>query len=49
MAIAYVHCDLSAHNAQTASTVLGSVLRQVLGAFAEIPDGVQKAFERAAR
>ena len=49
VAIAYVYCDFSSRNAQTASTVLGSLLRQVLGALAEIPDGVQKAFERAKR
>jgi len=34
---------------QSASTVLGSVLRQVVGALADIPDGIQKAFERAKR
>jgi len=32
---------------QSASAVLGSVLRQVVGALAEIPSGVQQAFERA--
>ena len=49
VAVAYVYCDFSAQNMQSASTVLGSVLRQVVGALAEIPDGVQKAFERAKR
>ena len=49
VAVAYVYCDFSAQNMQFASTVLGSVLRQVVGALADIPDGVQKAFERARR
>ena len=49
MAVAYVYCDFSARNAQSARTVLGSVLKQVVGALAEIPDEVQKAFEHAKR
>ena len=49
VAVAYVYCDFSAQNMQSASTVLGSVLRQVVGALAKIPDGVEKAFERAKR
>ena len=48
-AITYVYCDFSAQNLQSTRTVLGSVLRQVVGALAEIPDEVQKAFERAKR
>ena len=32
---------------QSTSTVLGSALRQVVGALAEIPEWVQQAFERA--
>ena len=48
-AITYVYCDFSAQNLQSARTVLGSVLRQVVGALAEIPDEVQKAFKRAKR
>ena len=47
VAIAYVYCDFSTPNMQSTSAVLGSVLRQVVGALAEIPDEVQKAFERA--
>ena len=45
VAIAYVYCDFSTPNMQSTSAVLGSVLRQVVGALAEIPDEVQKAFE----
>ena len=48
-AVAYVYCDFSARNVQSASTVLGSVLRQVIGALPEIPNDVQKAFEQAKR
>ena len=44
-----MYCDFSVQNMQSASTVLGSVLRQVVGAFAEIPDDTQQAFERAKR
>ena len=49
VAIAYVYCDFSIRNMQSTSTVLGSVLRQVVGALEEIPDEVQQAFERAKR
>ena len=45
--VAYVYCDFGIRNMQSTSAVLGSVLRQVLGALEEIPDEVQKAFERA--
>ena len=47
VAVAYVYCDFTTQNMQSASAVLGSVLRQVVGALAEIPDELQKAFERA--
>ena len=49
MAIAYVYCDFSAQNVQSARAILGSVLRQVVGALTEIPDEVQKAFEQSKR
>jgi len=49
VAVAYVYCDFSARNEQPAGTVLGSVLRQVIGVSVEIPNEVQKAFERAKR
>ena len=49
VAVAYVYCDFSTPNMQSTSAVLGSVLRQVVGALAEIPDGIQQAFERAKR
>ena len=49
VAVAYVYCDFSTPNAQSASTVLGSLLRQVVGALTHIPDDVQTAFERSKR
>ena len=49
VAVAYVYCDFSTPNAQSANTVLGSLLRQVVGALTQIPDDVQTAFERAKR
>ena len=47
MAVAYVYCDFSTRNMQDTSAVLGSVLKQVVGALEDIPDEVQKAFECA--
>ena len=47
VAVTYVYCDFSIRDMQSASAVLGSVLRQVVRALAEIPDGVQEAFELA--
>ena len=47
VAVAYVYCDFNTGNMQSTSAVLGSVLRQVVGALTEIPDSVQRAFERA--
>ncbi|RPA93313.1 ankyrin [Choiromyces venosus 120613-1] len=47
VAVAYVYCDFSAGNAQTTSKVLGSVLRQVVGALPRIPREMQKAFQNA--
>jgi len=49
VAVAYVYCDFTTRNMQSTSAVLGSVLRQVVGTFAEIPDDIQQAFERAKR
>ena len=49
MAVIYVYCDFSTRNAQSARTVLGSVLRQAVGALVEIPSEVCEAFERAKR
>ena len=49
VAVAYVYCDFSARNMQSASTVLGSVLRQVVGALEKTPDEIQEAFEQAKR
>ena len=47
VAVAYVYCDFTTRNMQSTSAVLGSVLRQVVGALAKIPDEVRQAFERA--
>ena len=47
VAVAYVYCDFSTRNMQSAGAVLGSVLRQVVGALTRIPDEVLKAFELA--
>jgi len=49
VAVIYMYCDFSARNAQSARAVLGSVLRQAVGALAEIPSEVREAFERAKR
>ena len=49
VAVAYVYCDFTIQNMQSTSAVLGSVLRQVVGALAEIPDEVQGVFEKAKR
>ena len=49
VAVTYVYCDFTTRNMQSTSAVLGSVLRQVVGALEEIPDELQKAFERAKR
>src|SRR5437879_3220965 len=47
--VTYVYCDFSTRNMQSASTVLGSVLRQVIGALAKVPDEVRGSFEHARR
>ena len=47
VAVAYIYCDFGTQSMQSTSAVMGSVLRQVVGALAKIPDEVQKAFERA--
>ncbi|PWW80923.1 hypothetical protein C7212DRAFT_148142, partial [Tuber magnatum] len=47
LAVAYVYCDFGARNVQSASTVLASILKQVVGALPQIPDDVWKAFEEA--
>ena len=49
VAVAYVYCDFTIQNMQSTSAVLGSVLRQVVGALAEIPDEVQGVFKKAGR
>ena len=49
VAIAYVYCDFQVRGEQSARSVLGSVLRQVVGALALVPDEVRGAFEQARR
>ena len=40
-----VYCDFNAQDGQTATGVLGALLKQVVSALEPIPDQVQKAFE----
>jgi len=49
VAIAYVYCDFQVGSEQSARSVLGSVLRQVVGALAPVPTEVRDAFESAKR
>jgi len=49
VAVAYVYCDFSTRNMRSTSAVMGSVLRQVVGALPKIPEEIQQAFERAKR
>ena len=49
VAIAYVYCDFQVRGEQSARGLLGSVLRQVVGALAFVPDEVRGAFEQARR
>jgi len=49
VAIAYVYCDFQVRGEQSARSVLGSVLRQVVGALALVPNEVRGAFEQARR
>ena len=49
IAVAYVYCDSTTRNMQSTSAVLGSVLRQVVGALEGIPDEVQQGFKSAKR
>lgn len=47
VAVAYVYCDYTIRKEQSARSVLGSILRQVVGVLAQVPDEVREAFEHA--
>jgi len=45
IAVACVYCDFNAQNEQSATGLLGALLKQVVSALEPIPDEVQRAFE----
>ncbi|RPA93341.1 hypothetical protein L873DRAFT_1705910, partial [Choiromyces venosus 120613-1] len=47
MAVASVYCDFHAHKDQTATTVLGVLLKQVVAGIEPIPSEIKNAFESA--
>ncbi|RPB00711.1 hypothetical protein L873DRAFT_1896515 [Choiromyces venosus 120613-1] len=47
VAVACVYCDFHAQNEQSATTVLGALLMQVVAGMEPIPNEIQSAFERA--
>ena len=47
--VVYVYCDFNAQDEQTATGVLGSLLKQVVSALEPIPDRVEREFERSKR
>ena len=49
MAVACVYCDFNAQDEQSATGILGVLLKQVVSALEPIPDRVQKAFEDSKR
>jgi len=49
MAVACVYCDFSVQDEQSATGLLGALLKQVVLALEPIPDRVQKAFEDSKR
>ena len=49
VAVVCVYCDFNARDQQTATGVLGALLKQVVSALDPIPDQVQKAFEGSKR
>ena len=48
-AVAYVYCDYTIQKEQSARSVLGAVLRQVIRVLSRVPDEVREAFEHAKR
>jgi len=49
IAVACVYCDFNAQDAQSATGLLGALLKQVVLALEPIPDQVRKAFEDSKR
>ena len=49
IAVACVYCDFNAQDEQSATGLLGALLKQVVLAVGPIPDRVQKAFEDSKR
>ena len=49
MTIACVYCDFHAQNEQSATRILGVLLKQVVSALEPVPDEVQRAFENSKR
>ena len=49
MTIACVYCDFHAQNEQSATGILGVLLKQVVSALEPVPDEVQRAFENSKR
>jgi len=47
MAVACVYCDFHAQNEQSATGLLGALLKQVVSALEPIPEEVQRAFEKS--
>ena len=47
MAIACVYCDFHAQDEQSATAILGALLKQVVSAQEPIPEEVQRAFEKS--
>ena len=49
VAVVFVYCDFNAQDEQTATGVLGVLLKQIVSALEPIPDQVQQAFEGSKR
>ncbi|RPA98779.1 hypothetical protein L873DRAFT_1912112 [Choiromyces venosus 120613-1] len=47
VAVACVYCDFHAQNEQSATTVLGALLKQVVAGMEPIPSEIKSAFESA--
>jgi len=47
MAVACVYCDFHAQNEQSATALLGTLLKQVVSALEQIPEEVQRAFGKS--
>ena len=49
VAVLCVYCDFNAQDEQTATGVLGALLKQIVSALEPVPNQVQKAFENSKR